>query len=126
MNATGNNYLAVYGWMRNPQTEYYIIETFGTFDPTQQARDYGTYDDAEGNTYKLAQEIRHSWVPMEGSTVYRIFATRRSQRMSGSIDVGAHLDAWRAKGLKMGEAHVDQIMAVDGYQSSGEASVTVW
>jgi endo-1,4-beta-xylanase len=56
----------------------------------------------------------------------RVFASRRSKRLSGSVDVGAHFEAWKAKGLKIGGPHMDQIMAIEGYQSSGEASVTVW
>lgn len=126
MNATGNNYLTVYGWMLNPRVEYYIIESFGSFDPAQHAQAFGTYDDAEGSTYKLAREVRYSQLPMEGATLHRIFASRRSQRLSGSVDVGAHLEAWKAKGLKLGTSHLDLIMAVEGYQSSGEAAVTVW
>jgi endo-1,4-beta-xylanase len=126
MNATGNNYLTVYGYFRNPLTEYYITESFGNFDPAQYPQQLGTYDDAEGNTYKLAREIRTSHLPMEGSTMIRVFASRRSKRLSGSVDVGAHFEAWKAKGLKIGGPHMDQIMAIEGYQSSGEASVTVW
>jgi endo-1,4-beta-xylanase len=125
LNATGNNYLTVYGWT-NPQTEYYIIESSGTFDPTQYIQKFGTYEDADGSTYNLGREIRYSQIPMEGTTLTRIFAVRQNPRLSGSVDVGAHLEAWKAKGLKPVGSPGYLIMGIEGYQSSGEADVTVW
>jgi endo-1,4-beta-xylanase len=39
--------------------------------------------------------------------------------------MGNHLRIWQEKGAKLGQ-HDFQIVAVEGYMSSGEADVTVW
>lgn len=124
-NTTGNGYLTIYGWMSNPPVEYYIIESFGTYDPTAYVRNYGTYD-ADGSTYKLGHTVRYGQIPMEGAeTLDRIWAVRQSERTSGSVDVGAHFEAWKAKGLRLGATHAYQIVGTEGYQSTGLAEVTV-
>lgn len=111
--------------MSNPPVEYYIIESFGTYDPTAYVRNYGTYD-ADGSTYKLGHMVRYGQIPMEGAeTLDRIWAVRQSERTSGSVDVGAHFEAWKAKGLRLGATHAYQIVGTEGYQSTGSAEITV-
>lgn len=48
-NPQGNGYLAVYGWTRSPLVEYYVIESFGTYDPSSGAQYKGSFSTDGGN-----------------------------------------------------------------------------
>ncbi|KAF2734942.1 endo-1,4-betaxylanase [Polyplosphaeria fusca] len=120
----GNSYLAVYGWTRNPLIEYYIVENFGTYDPSSQAQVKGSIT-VDGSSYKIAQSQRTNAPSIEGTRSFSQFwSVRNNKRVGGSVNVGAHFDAWAAQGMKLG-THDYMIMAVEGYFSSGSASITI-
>ncbi|KAK4098462.1 glycoside hydrolase family 11 protein [Parathielavia hyrcaniae] len=124
---SGNGYLSVYGWTTSPHAEYYIIESHGTYDPSEYLRVVGSYS-ADGSVYTLARASRVIYSPTNplGAVQHQYYAVRRDQRTSGSVDVGRHLGVWQEEmGLGLG-ALGWQIVAVEGYQSSGQADVTVW
>ncbi|TVY52172.1 Endo-1,4-beta-xylanase B [Lachnellula cervina] len=123
-NPTGNSYLSIYGWTKNPLIEYYIVESFGTYDPSSAATQSGSVT-ADGSTYKILQTTRTNEPSIEGTATFQQYwSVRENHRTSGSVNVTVHFDAWAALGLTLG-THDYQILATEGYHSSGTATMTV-
>lgn len=123
-NINGNSYLAVYGWTRSPLVEYYIVENFGTYNPSSGATKKGEVT-VDGSVYDIYVSTRYNAPSIDGTqTFQQYWSVRRNKRSSGSVNVGTHFNAWKNVGLNLGN-HYYQILAVEGYYSSGSASITV-
>ncbi|RYY75356.1 MAG: 1,4-beta-xylanase [Gammaproteobacteria bacterium] len=126
-----NTYLAVYGWTRSPLIEYYVIESYGSYNPASCSggTDYGSFQ-SDGATYNVrrCQRVNQPSIDGDSSTFYQYFSVRSPKKgfgnISGTVTFANHAAFWASKGLQLG-THDYQILATEGYQSSGSSDLTV-
>lgn len=125
-----NSYLALYGWTKNPLIEYYIVESYGSYNPASCSggTDYGSFQ-SDGATYNVRRCQRVNAPSIEGNkTFYQYFSVRNPKKsfgnISGTITVANHFNFWASKGLNLGN-HDYMVLATEGYQSTGSSDITV-
>jgi endo-1,4-beta-xylanase len=118
----GNSYMSVYGWTEDPLVEYYIIDSYGTWNPGSNSTLKGSAT-IDGRTYQLYQNSRTGPSIKGNTTFQQYWSICTSKRTSGTISVSEHFKAWESKGMKMGKMY-EVSMVVEGYQSSGKADMT--
>jgi len=126
----GNSYLAIYGWTRSPLIEYYVVESYGSYNPSSAASKKGTVT-CNGASYDILQTTRTQQPSIDGTQTFQQFWSVRNPKknpggaISGTVDVGCHFTAWSNAGMKLGTSHNYQIVATEGYFSSGSSVITV-
>lgn len=125
-----NTYLALYGWTRSPLIEYYVIESYGSYNPASCSggTDYGSFT-SDGATYNVRRCLRTQQPSIDGTqTFYQYFSVRSPKKgfgnISGTITFQNHANFWASKGLNLGN-HNYQIIATEGYRSTGSSDITV-
>ncbi len=125
-----NGYLTLYGWTTDPLIEYYVVDSWSAdfTPPGEDAAVLGTVE-SDGGTYRIYRTQRVEKPSIRGTqTFYQYWSVRIEKRAQGgdnTITFANHVDAWRAHGLELGTMDY-QVMATEGFGSSGRSDVAVW
>jgi endo-1,4-beta-xylanase len=125
-----NSYLTLYGWSTNPLIEYYVVDNWGSrfTPPGPDARVLGTVT-TDGGTYNIYRSLRVRQPSIRGTQTFsQYWSVRTSQRPIGGtarITFANHVKAWRKLGMRLGRMNY-QVLATEGFGSSGSSNVTVW
>ncbi|KAG6031073.1 hypothetical protein E4U41_007710 [Claviceps citrina] len=123
-NSTGNSYLSVYGWSKNPLVECYIVENYGSYNPSHGGHKRGEVT-VDGSVYDIYVSKRTNAPSIAGRKTFpQYWSIRRNKRVGGTVSVSKHFDAWESLNMKLGTFDYF-IVATEGYYSSGSASITV-
>ena len=104
----------VYGWYRNPLTEYYIGKSGGSNN--------GSYS-CDGSSYTLYVDRRYSQPSIDGTTDFDQYNS--SGPRTGTKDMGCHFNAWRNLGRTVGSQDYQVVMVEGWSNNSGSGSVTL-
>lgn len=99
ISASGDSLLALYGWTTSSLVEYYVIETYGSYNPGSAGILKGTAT-SDGATYDIYEVVRTDAPSIEGTQTFNQYTSlRTSERTSGTITFQNHITAWANLGL---------------------------
>ncbi|MBR2671453.1 MAG: glycoside hydrolase family 11 protein [Oscillospiraceae bacterium] len=124
----GDSFLGVYGWMKEPLVEFYIVENWGDARPddkhvTVEGRTYlGTYT-VQNVEYEVYSTVRENQPSIIGTrTFVQYWSIRTEPSCEGTVCISDHFTLWESLGLKLGRIH-EISFGVEGIESSGYAKI---
>jgi endo-1,4-beta-xylanase len=100
------------------------LEDLGTYNPASSLTYKGSVT-SDGSEYLIYEGVRTNEPSIEGTATFnQYWSIRQSKRTSGTVTTANHFNAWTSLGLTMGTFNY-QIVATEGYDSSGTSTVTV-
>ena len=128
--AGSNSYLTLYGWSVEPLIEYYVVDSWGSGfkPPGEGAAVLGTVA-ADGGSYRIYRTTRVDKPSIRGTQTFDQFWSVRTERRppgtDATITFADHVAAWRKLGMALGSMDY-QVMATEGFGSTGGSDITVW
>ncbi|WP_295094902.1 glycoside hydrolase family 11 protein [Ruminococcus sp.] len=126
----GNSYMCVYGWTEKPLVEYYIVDAWGDWRPPGTEKPVAEIN-VDGNDYEVYSLTKGNQMSILGPTSFKQYWSVRKENgasidekrnLTGEISVSDHFAAWEKAGLELGDLY-DVTFNIEGYKSSGEATV---
>lgn len=124
-----SSYLAVYGWLNSPLTEYYIVENFSA-DPCSigNAQIVG-YVTSDGSQYKICKHTQVNQPSIQGTKTFgQFFSVRENKRISGKVTVSNHFTTWRKYGFANNSTNPDfnyQVFATEAFAGTGSVNARI-
>jgi hypothetical protein len=121
VNEAGIAQFGIYGWLKDPLVEYYVIEDWENWRPTN-------YDQAktvviDGAEYEIFYEYVKGQSILGDSQIFkRYYSVRKVPRKRGSVDLSKHFKAWERLGWDVGNLY-QASFSVDAWQSAGKIDV---
>lgn len=128
--AGSNSYLTLYGWSVDPLIEYYVVDGWGTAfkPPGHNSPVLGTVV-SDGGTYEIYRTTRVQQPSIRGRQTFDQYWSVRTERrplgQDATITFANHVAAWEKLGMKLGTMDY-QVMATEGFGSTGGSEVLVW
>lgn len=117
----GNTQFGIYGWMKDPLVEYYVIEDWENWRPS-------SYDQAktvviDGAEYEIFyQYVKGQSILGDSQIFKRYYSVRKVPRKRGSVDLSKHFKVWENVGWDVGNLY-QASFSVDAWQSAGKIDV---
>jgi len=133
---SGISYLCVYGWAYDGSNydnlvEFYIVDNWKNYRPPGNNGTYYKTITVDGDKYDIYTSERVQQPSIAGTRTFTQYWSVRqngNQRLSGTIDVAAHFDAWESEGLAIGSNLYEVSFCVEGFSGNstgaGHANVT--
>ena len=80
--------------------------------------------------YNIVTFKRTDQFSIDGIQTFSVFWSVRNYKklgtnIKGAVTMACHFDAWKKYGMELGSEHTFQILATEGYYSSGTSNITV-